>query len=343
MALLLRHLGTKVFGFALAPDNHDGLFTVASLQGDVVHREGDLRNLAAVETAMREAEPEIIIHMAAQSLVRRSYRDPVGTFATNTLGTVHVLESVRRTPSVKAVVIVTSDKCYENRCRSRGYRETDRLGGHDPYSSSKACAELTVQSYKRSFFHTPASPRIATARAGNVIGGGDWAEDRIVPDAMRAFMRGVSLKVRNPSAVRPWQHVLDPVVAYLLLVEQLWAGEDVAAEAWNFGPPPSGHVSVGAITQALAKLWGPEARWEEYCDEPLHEASYLELDCSKAHAKLGWRPLLGLEDALQLTVDWYRAFQNKADMYKITVAQIEQAILMGPDSSRQHRAVTPVD
>ena len=282
---------------------------------------------------MSEAKPEIVIHMAAQSLVRRSYRDPVGTFATNTLGTVHVLEAVRRAPSVKAVVIVTSDKCYENFGWVWGYRETDPLGGRDPYSSSKGCAELIVQSYRRSFFDTPASPRIATARAGNVIGGGDWAEDRIVPDAMRAFMRGISLKVRNPGAVRPWQHVLDPVIAYLLLVERLWTGMDGAAEAWNFGPTSSGHVSVGAITETLARLWGRGARWEEYSEEPLHEASCLRLDCSKALTKLGWRPLLELEDALQLTVDWYRAFQNNADMRVVTVAQIEQTINAGLDSS----------
>jgi CDP-glucose 4,6-dehydratase len=326
MALLLRYLGAKVFGFALPPENREGLFTVVGLEHELVHREGDLRDLTAVEAAMAEAKPEVVIHMAAQSLVRRSYGDPVGTFATNTLGTVHVLESVRRTPSVKAVVIVTSDKCYENRGWVWGYRETDSLGGHDPYSSSKGCAELVVQSYRRSFFHTPESPRIASARAGNVIGGGDWAEDRIVPDAMRAFMRGVSLKVRNSGAVRPWQHVLDPVVAYLVLVERLWAGEDGVAEAWNFGPATSGHVSVGAIAEALARLWGLGAHWEEYGDEPLHEAPYLALDCGKALTKLGWRPLLELEDALKLTVDWYRAFQNNADMRGITLAQIEQTI-----------------
>jgi CDP-glucose 4,6-dehydratase len=340
MALLLRYLGTKVFGFALAPENREGLFNVVGLEHQLVHREGNLCDLVAVEESICEAKPEIVIHMAAQSIVRRSYWDPVRTFATNTLGTAHVLESVRRTPSVKAVVIVTSDKCYENRGWGWSYRETDPLGGHDPYSSSKACAELIVQSYRRSFFHTSASPRVATARAGNVIGGGDWAEDRIVPDAIRAFMRGTALMVRNPGAVRPWQHVLDPVVAYLLLVERLWAGEEGAAEAWNFGPPSSDHVSVGAITEALARLWGRGAHWEKYSDETLHEAPYLELNCSKAHTKLGWRPLLGLEDALQLTVDWYRAFQNQADMYEITIAQIEQALRMGPDSLRHCRGIT---
>jgi CDP-glucose 4,6-dehydratase len=326
MALVLRSLGAEVFGFALAPEDGRGLFTVASVEQDLVHREGDLRDVTAVDAAMSEATPDIVMHMAAQALVGRSYADPVITYATNVLGTVHVLQAVRSAPSVKAVVIVTSDKCYDNRGWVWGYRETDALGGHDPYSSSKGCAELVTESYRRSFFETPGSARIASARAGNVIGGGDWARDRIIPDAMRTFMQGAPLRIRNPGAVRPWQHVLDPVVAYLLLAERLWAGDESATEGWNFGPLLSSDVPVASIADALVRLWGAGAHWETDAGERPHEAPYLRLDCSKAVTKLGWRPLLELEDSLRLTVDWYRAFQRGADMRAVTLDQIAEAM-----------------
>jgi CDP-glucose 4,6-dehydratase len=327
MALLLRSLGAEIFGFALPPENRkDGLFTVARIEHDLAHCEGDLRDLDAVEAAVSEGQPEIIIHMAAQALVRRSYADPVTTYASNVLGTVHLLESVRRTPCVKAVIIVTSDKCYDNRNSIWGYREIDPLGGHDPYSSSKGCTELVVDSYRRSFFDVAYSPSIASARAGNVIGGGDWAEDRIVPDAMRAFLQGEPLRIRNPAAVRPWQHVLDPLVAYLLLAERLYTEGKSAAEGWNFGPPMSSDVPVASIADALVRLWGTGAQWMADGGEHPHESPYLRLDCSKAFVRLGWRPLLDLENSLRLTVDWYRQFQGGADMRAVTLAQIEQIL-----------------
>jgi CDP-glucose 4,6-dehydratase len=325
-ALLLRWLGAEVYGFALAPEQKHCLFVVAGLEDHLSHREGDLRDSTAVGAAMSDANPDIVIHMAAQSLVRRSYTDPVTTYATNVLGTVHVLDAVRRAPNVRAVVIVTSDKCYENRGWVWGYRETDPLGGRDPYSSSKGCAELVVDSYRRCFFRQPGLARIASVRAGNVIGGGDWADDRIVPDAMRAFMQGAPLRVRNPSAVRPWQHVLDPVVAYLLLAERLCAGDGDIAEAWNFGPIVSSDVTVASIADALVRLWGPGARWEKDGGEQPHEAAYLRLDCSKAVGKFGWYPLLDLEQSLRLTVDWYRAFERGADMRVTTLDQIESVL-----------------
>jgi CDP-glucose 4,6-dehydratase len=239
------------------------------------------------------------------------------------MGTVNLLEAVRHTPGVQAVVVVTSDKCYENRGWTQGYRETDRLGGHDPYSNSKACAELVVDAYRRSFF-SQGGCKVATARAGNVIGGGDWAKDRLVPDAMRAFMAGTPVRIRNPGAVRPWQHVLDPVAAYLVLAQSLSLdGNDFGAE-WNFGPSATSDVPVGKVIEALVEHWGAKASWEIDPGEHPHEAAYLKLDCSKAASRLGWRPAIGLDDALRLTVEWYRAYQAGAEMRGITLSQIQQ-------------------
>jgi CDP-glucose 4,6-dehydratase len=262
--------------------------------------------------------------MAAQSLVRRSYVQPVQTYMTNVMGTVHLLEAVRHVKSVRSVVIVSSDKCYENTGQSAGFIETDRFGGADPYSNSKGCAELVTDSYRRSF----PSPEtaIASARAGNVVGGGDRAEDRLVPDAIRAFRAARPLRIRNPHAVRPWQHVLDPVLGYLRLAEMLFVKGGDFAEGWNFGPHVSSEVAVGAVVERLVKLWGEGAAWERDSGDHPHEAAYLRLNCAKANVRLGWRPLLSLDEALSLSVEWYRAHERGANMREISLAQIERVL-----------------
>ncbi|MBI3699896.1 MAG: CDP-glucose 4,6-dehydratase [Afipia sp.] len=322
MALLLRSLGAEVSGFALPPDDERGVFVKADVAKDIAHRIGDIRDLADLQSAIAEAKPDIVIHMAAQSLVRLSYDEPIETYATNVMGTVNLLEAVRRVPGIQATIIVTSDKCYENTGSPEGYREHDPMGGHDPYSSSKGCAELVTSAYRRSFFHAGGATAIASARAGNVIGGGDFARDRLVPDLMRAFMAGEVVRIRNPNAVRPWQHVLDPVIGYLVLAERLVADRQKYSEGWNFGPHRESAQPVSVLVESLVKKWGGGAKWELDGGHHPHEAAYLGLDCSKAESKLGWKPLIGLDQALQLSVDWYRAFDKGADMRELTLRQI---------------------
>ena len=276
---------------------------------------------------MRRFQPELVNHMAAQPLVRLSYEQPLETYAVNVMGTAHVLDAVRRTPSVRAVVSVTSDKCYENRERPEPYREDESMGGHDPYSSSKGCAELVTAAYRRSFFHGPA-PRtnVASARAGNVIGGGDWAPDRIVPDIIRAFTRHESVGVRNPHAVRPWQHVLEPLSGYLLLAERLYREDAKYEGGWNFGPSEADAQPVRHLVDEMARLWGDGARWQDQSEANApHEAHLLRLDSSKARAQLGWRPRWRLDDALARTSEWYRQYYqvHSADaMREFTLGQI---------------------
>lgn len=326
MSLLLGTLGAKVFGYALEPDRGNGIFRAAGVEGDVHHRIGDVRELAVLREALAEAKPDMVIHMAAQALVRLSYAEPVETYSTNVMGTVNVLEAARHVPGIQAIVVVTSDKCYENVGAAAGYRETDRLGGHDPYSNSKGCAELVTSSYRSSFFGGARAPHVASARAGNVIGGGDWAEDRLVPDAVRAFSAGQPLRIRSPRAVRPWQHVLDPVLAYLLLAERLVKDGEKFAEAWNFGPAPASEVPVERIVTGLIQQWGDGARWEQDGGEHPHEAAYLKLDCAKASAQLGWQPLIGLDRALELTVAWYISQQKGTDMRSVSLSQIRSVL-----------------
>lgn len=323
MSLLLGAMGAKVFGYSLAPEQADGIFLSAGIANDVHHHIADIRELGVLKRAMTEAAPDIILHMAAQALVRKSYADPVETYSTNVMGTVNVLEAARTVASIRAVVVVTSDKCYDNVGVTKGYRETDRLGGHDPYSNSKGCAELVTSAFRDSFFNTDQMPCVASARAGNVIGGGDWAEDRLVPDAVRAFSAGQSLRIRNPHAVRPWQHVLDPIVAYLLLAERLVKNGKTYAQAWNFGPSSASEVPVERIVEGLIKKWGGAARWERDGSDHPHEAAYLKLDCSKAEDQLGWKPLIDLDRTLALTVDWYRSQKEGADMRSVSLSQIE--------------------
>lgn len=328
MSLLLRMLGAESYGYALAPESGDSLFEVASVARDIRHCVGDVRDRDSLSTALEEARPEIVIHMAAQALVRRSYVEPVMTYATNVMGTVNILEAVRYVSSVKAAVVVTSDKCYESNGSFRAFREKDRLGGHDPYSSSKACAELILNTYRRSFLASRGC-NAASARAGNMIGGGDWACDRLVPDAMRAFGAGAVLQVRNPRSIRPWQHVLDPLAAYLVLVQRLLTEGAAVAESWNFGPGAKSHVTVEEIVDGLAGLWGNDARWQSDEGEHLQEEAVLKLDCDKANARLGWNPVIGLDEALALSVEWYQAHRAGADMRYTTLSQIERVFIAG--------------
>jgi CDP-glucose 4,6-dehydratase len=343
-------LGAKASGVALEA-TRPSLFALSSLAGSMRSTIADIRDLAALRRIFADTQPEVVFHMAAQSLVRAGYEDPVDTYSTNVLGTVHVLEAVRATPSVKAAVVVTSDKCYENREWVWGYRESDPMGGHDPYSSSKGCAEIVTAAYRRSFFSDPARAgtaggpvgatpaqasgaqayaSIASARAGNVIGGGDWARDRLVPDLISAFGRKEPARIRHPNAIRPWQHVLEPLSGYLTLAEALSRAGQVYAEAWNFGPGEDDTRSVAEVATRLTQAWGGDASWEPAgmpnASQPAgsepHEAQQLRLDCAKARQRLGWKPRLDLAQALQWTVDWHRAVGEGADARVVTEAQI---------------------
>jgi CDP-glucose 4,6-dehydratase len=316
----LTHLGAKVAGLALEPPTSPSLYEASGLATAMASVKGDVRDLTVVENAYREYRPEIVIHMAAQSLVRESYRDPAGTFGTNVLGTVHCLEAARRCESVRAVLVVTTDKCYRNVGAARGYRETDELGGDDPYAASKASAELVTHAYRKSFFAS--STLIASARAGNVIGGGDWASERLVPDAMRAFAAARPVHIRNPDSIRPWQHVLEPLRGYLMLAERLHAGERAAASAWNFGPEPGGVQPVSWIVSELVRRWGGGAAWTRDVGTHPHEAAVLALDSTKARTGLDWRPALGLEKALEWVVEWYQTLAGGGDARALTLEQI---------------------
>nr|WP_249800049.1 MULTISPECIES: CDP-glucose 4,6-dehydratase [unclassified Bradyrhizobium] len=324
-SLLLRRFGASVYGYALEPTHPSSLFVTARIADDIRQRIADIRDLSALRAAMTEAAPDIVIHMAAQALVRPSYEEPVETFATNVMGTVHVLEAARQLRSVRVILNVTSDKCYENNGAGVAFREVDRLGGDDPYSNSKACAELVTHSYRDSFFNAKDAARIATARAGNVFGGGDFARDRLVPDAMQAFLAGEALRIRNPNSVRPWQHALDPVLGYLTLVERL-AGDDHFIGGWNFGPDAASEVPVGTVVEHLIALWGDGARWTADAGPHPHEAAYLKLDCAKARSELGWTPQLDLAQGLRLTVDWYEALRESRDLRKISLDQLDQVV-----------------
>jgi len=328
LSVWLTHLGAKLTGFSLGAPTEINMFELVGAHQGMTSLLGDIRDQQKLTAAIHSAEPEIIIHMAAQPLVRASYSDPVGTYATNIMGTVHVLDAVRSCPSVRGVLIVTSDKCYENREWGWRYRENEAMGGYDPYSSSKGCAELVTSAYRRSYFNPEAPGKnrvaIATARAGNVIGGGDWAADRIVPDAIRAFIAGVPVDVRNPSAVRPWQHVIDPLHGYLQLCQQLLS-DDAASytEGWNFGPHASSECPVEQVLDLLIKNWGGQASWRNTSDPAaLHEAHCLKLDCSKTNLVLGWTPQYSLLEALAMTAEWYKDYQDKKDLRAVTLRQI---------------------
>jgi CDP-glucose 4,6-dehydratase len=326
LSLWLQKIGAEVCGFALRPPTVPSLFDQADVAREMQSLIGDICDNAALKSALCRFRADIVIHLAAQSLVRTSYQHPVETFASNVMGTVNLLDSVRHCNSVHVVLCITSDKCYENSEWPWGYRESDPMGGHDPYSASKGCSELAVAAFRRSFFRStdgkghPAA--VASARAGNVIGGGDWAADRLVPDIMRAFMAGQDVIIRSPKAIRPWQHVLEPLHGYMQLVENLWESPSEFAEGWNFGPREEDALPVDFLVEQLARLWGPGTDWSIDDHAQLHEAHYLKLDCSKARIRLRWKPRLELEKALEWTVEWYRAFQQQANIRDLTLKQI---------------------
>lgn len=328
LSLWLQSMGANVTGYSLSPEADLNLFEVAKIATGMESYFADIRDLAALRSAINAVRPEIIIHMAAQPLVRHSYVAPVETYTTNVIGTVHVLECARHCSSVRAVINVTTDKCYENKEWVWGYRENEPMGGYDPYSNSKACAELVTSAYRNSFFNSANYAEhhtaIASARAGNVIGGGDWAADRLIPDFIRAIAAGDRVKIRNPGAIRPWQHVLEPLSGYLLLAERLVTHGPEFAEAWNFGPNESDARTVEWIVQSLVEGWGDGAGWEKNDSPQPHEATYLKLDCSKAHARLDWQPRWTLETALSRIIDWHKAQLAGQDMHELCIRQIEE-------------------
>jgi CDP-glucose 4,6-dehydratase len=323
LSLWLQHMGAEVHGYALPAPTSPSLFEAASVAQGMKHSVlGDLRDADALKAALADARPEVVFHLAAQPLVRRSYEAPAETYSTNVMGLVNLFEAVRATPGVKAVLNVTSDKCYENREWVWGYRECDPMGGYDPYSSSKGCAELITAAYRSSFFQTAGSPLIASARAGNVIGGGDWALDRLVPDTLRALEKHEPVLVRNPSATRPWQHVLEPLCGYLMLAERLLRGGAAFATGWNFGPSPEDARPVKWIVEQICARYGEGASWIASGSKGPHEAQYLALDCSKARRELGWSPKWPLLTALEKIVDWHRGYLAGEDLRRVSLEQI---------------------
>jgi CDP-glucose 4,6-dehydratase len=326
LSLWLQQLGAEVAGFSLAPPSTPNLFELANVAPGMTSVHGDVRDLAALTRCIELHRPEVVIHMAAQALVRASFADPVETFSTNVMGTVTLLDAVRRTKGVRAVVNVTTDKCYQNNEWAWGYREVDRLGGFDPYSNSKACSELATDSFRNSFFpldrHAEHGVAIATARAGNVIGGGDWAADRLIPDIMRAWSRREEVVIRNPHAVRPWQHVLEPLSGYLSLAEHLVVDGPAFAEAFNFGPADDDARPVASVVETMQRAWGAGASWTLDDRPQPHEASVLRLDCSRARQRLSWRPRWSLDAGLSATAAWYREFASGGSARDITLGQI---------------------
>jgi CDP-glucose 4,6-dehydratase len=329
LALWLQRLGAHLTGFSVAVPPPPSLYELARVGEGMENVVGDVRDFSALTAALDRARPEVVIHMAAQSLVRRSFSEPRLTYEVNVMGTVNLLDALRgahgHAPSVRAVVNVTSDKCYENREWEWSYRECEAMGGHDPYSSSKGCAELITDAFRRSFYLPEGGPRLASARAGNVIGGGDWGEDRLLPDLMRGALEGRAVHVRNPDSVRPWQHVLNPLSGYLTLAQSLWDSAE-AAGAWNFGPAEEDARPVSWIVERISSQWPHELPWviEPALHHPApHEARYLKLDSSRARTRLGWRPRWRLEEGLDAVLDWYRALSAGGDMQAVTLAQID--------------------
>jgi len=328
LSLWLQNLGANVTGYSLPPPTNPNLFEIAHVADKMNSIIGDVRDLEHLISCFAENKPEIIIHMAAQSLVRVSYDNPVETYSTNVMGTVNVLEAVRHTDSVKVVIIVTSDKCYENQEWVWGYRENEPMGGHDPYSNSKGCAELVTSAYRQSYFDAERYPlhgvAVASTRAGNVIGGGDWAKDRLISDIVNAFMEKRPVMIRHPNAIRPWQHVLEPLHGYLMLAERLWEKGPIFAEGWNFGPNEQDAKPVSYVVDRLAQLWGKDAYWKNDASPHPHEANYLKLDCSKAKSRLKWLPKLSLGTALEWIIEWYQSYCQNEDMRSVTENQINR-------------------
>jgi CDP-glucose 4,6-dehydratase len=327
LAVWLQILGAEVTGYALPPATEPCLFKLADIAKGINSVIGDVRDLDHLKRTISDCRPEVVIHMAAQALVRYSYENPLETYQVNVMGTANVLEAVRQSDTVGAVLVVTSDKCYENREWVWGYRENEALGGHDPYSSSKACAELVAAAYRKSYFGANAGTGcaipLASARAGNVIGGGDWSEDRLIPDIMRSIAASKPVKIRNPGAIRPWQHVLEPLSGYLLLAEKLLVSGDTYAQAWNFGPEPSDARTVEWISERITSLWGEGSNWIAEGGTHPHEARFLMLDCSKSVHQLGWKSRWTLNTALEQIVSWHRLHRDGANMRSVTEGQIK--------------------
>ncbi|WP_066017632.1 CDP-glucose 4,6-dehydratase [Endozoicomonas atrinae] len=328
LSLWLQKLGADVSGYSLPAPTDPSLFAITNVAENMNHQIGDIRDGQKLKKALIDSSPEIVLHLAAQPLVRYSYREPVETYETNVMGTLHLLEAIRSVDTVRACVLVTTDKCYENREWDWGYREIDPMGGYDPYSSSKGCMELLVSSYRNSFFpaekYQEHRTAIATVRAGNVIGGGDWAEDRLIPDMINAFISSQPAFIRNPGAIRPWQHVLEPLSGYLEIAKKLYESGSEYAEAWNFGPELHDAKPVGWIADELTAHWGNNAKWCTDSNEHPHEANYLKLDCSKAYSRLDWRPRWSLKQTLEKITEWHKAHENGADMHEMTLQQIHQ-------------------
>ena len=326
LCLLLTQLGAQVYGYALEPPTEPSLFKEANIDELVNSQIGDIRDLNQLQTYIQKIEPEVIIHMAAQPLVRDSYKIPVETYSTNVMGTVNLLESCRNVSSVRAIVIVTTDKCYENREWHWGYREDEAMGGYDPYSNSKGCSELVTSSYRNSFFnpneYDTHKVAVATARAGNVIGGGDWANDRLITDFIKAISKGEKLKIRSPFSIRPWQHVLEPLNGYLTLAAKLYTEGPEYGQAWNFGPEDNDAQNVEWITKKICELWDDGAHYEIDTNPQPHEANYLKLDCSKAKAELDWHPNWNIQQTLESIVEWNKSFINKENIREVSIKQI---------------------
>lgn len=333
LSVWLQFLGAEVTGYALNPPTKLNLFEVANVGNEMTSIIADIRDLDALQAAMKNANPDIVIHMAAQPLVRYSYANPVETYATNVMGTVHLFEAIRKCQNVRSVVNITTDKCYENQEWDWGYRENEPMGGYDPYSNSKGCAELVTSAYRSSFFNPESyhdhGVALASVRAGNVIGGGDWAQDRLVPDTIGAFSERRPVVIRNPHAIRPWQHVMEPLSGYLLLAERLYEEGPRYGEGWNFGPNDADAKSVNWIVEKLATLWGDGASWSIDTGQHPHEANYLKLDISKAKNQLGWQSKLNLAEALELIVDWYRMHGAGEEMQKVVLGQIQHYSKIG--------------
>jgi len=323
LALWLQRLGAHVTGIALPPATAPALFTLTQAEQHIDSHLCDIRDAASVAAIVRQTQPEVVLHLAAQALVRPSYAQPLETFNTNVMGTAHVLDALRELPSVRVAVVVTTDKVYRNQEWAYPYRETDALGGHDPYSASKAATELVTASY-RSAFLTAQGVAVATARAGNVIGGGDWIPSRLVPDVLAAFAREEAVVLRNPDAIRPWQHVLEPLAGYLLLAQRLFEYGEAFAEGWNFGPDEADARTVAWIVDTLAAGWGGNAAWRASDEPRIHEAHILKLDCTKARVRLGWRPRWKAEDAVSRSLAWYQAWRAGADMHRYTLDEISE-------------------
>ncbi len=327
LCLWMQLLGAHVYGYARLPPTRPNLHELTDAGAEMESITGDVRDLDLLQATFARAQPEIVFHLAAQPIVQLAYENPVETFSTNIMGTVNVLECARHAPSVRSVVIVTSDKCYTNHEWHWAYREKSQLGGRDPYAASKSCAELVVHSYRSSFFSSTGrempSALVASVRAGNVIGGGDWAPYRLVPDVIATLREDRPLVLRHPKAIRPWQHVLEPLRGYLQVAENLYNGDTQSAGAWNFGPVDEDCLSVAWLARELASKWGREVEWEADRIPHPHEDTFLKLDCSKARALLGWAPVLRLSDGLQWIADWYQALDRSADMRSVTIAQIE--------------------